>query len=154
MADHVGVYTQGDRWVSVAETGRDDMDRGAASSKVVAWTWRRSCRRACGRASSGCASLCALISLVMSDDTVSGWTGSPKAVQTRDHRGVTRAGAGILREPGGTGGHRADSGAGSMPRPDGREPSGRGAATRSARPHPQAGSFPQQRTHNDRDREN
>jgi hypothetical protein len=28
-----------------------------------------------------------------------------------------------------------------MPRPDGREPSGRGAATRSARPHLQAGRF-------------
>lgn len=37
-------------------------------------------------------------------------------------------------------GHSAGSGVGGMPRPDGREPSGRGAATRSARPHPQAGS--------------
>ena len=36
--------------------------------------------------------------------------------------------------------HRADSGVGGMPSPDGREPSGLGAATRSAGPHPQAGS--------------
>jgi hypothetical protein len=42
-------------------------------------------------------------------------------------------------EPG-RAGHRADSGAGGVPRPDGREPSGRGAATRSAGPHPKAGS--------------
>jgi hypothetical protein len=53
-----------------------------------------------------------------------------------------------------TAGHRADSGAGGLPRPDGREPSGRGAATRSAGPHAQAGSSPPQRTHEDRDREN
>ena len=45
-----------------------------------------------------------------------------------------------MPEPGGVGGHRADSGAGGMPSPDGREPSGLGAATRSAGPHPQAGS--------------
>jgi hypothetical protein len=38
------------------------------------------------------------------------------------------------------GGHRADSGVDGMPSPDGREPSGLGAATRSAGPHPQAGS--------------
>ena len=56
-------------------------------------------------------------------------------------------------QPGGFGGHRADSGAGGLPRPDGREPSGRGAATRSARPHPQAGS-PRRNAPDDRDREN
>jgi hypothetical protein len=58
---------------------------------------------------------------------------------TRDHRDSARAGAGLTPEPGGVGGHRADSGAGGMPSPDGRELSGPGAATRSAGPHPQAG---------------
>ena len=37
-------------------------------------------------------------------------------------------------------GQLADSGVGGLPRPPGRKPSGRGAATRSARPRPQAAS--------------
>jgi hypothetical protein len=67
------------------------------------------------------------------------------AGQVRTRERETTGGSVSWREKpclsrGGIGGHRADSGAGGMPRPDGREPSGRGAATRSARPHPQAGS--------------
>ena len=62
---------------------------------------------------------------------------SPNA-RPREHRSLE------LHENRGTnhsaGGHRADFGAGGLPRPAGREPSGRGAATRSARPHPQAGN--------------
>src|SRR5450759_250183 len=46
-------------------------------AKIVACTWRRSCRRACGRTPSGSLPLCLLISAVMSEKTVSGWTGSP-----------------------------------------------------------------------------
>ena len=45
-----------------------------------------------------------------------------------------------MPEPGGVGGHHTDSGAGGTPSPDGREPSGLGAATRSAGPHPQVSS--------------
>jgi hypothetical protein len=61
-------------------------------------------------------------------------------VRTREHRGIARA----AREPvhclGRIGGHGAVSRVGGQPRPAGREPSGRGAATRSARPPPQADS--------------
>jgi hypothetical protein len=47
-----------------------------------------------------------------------------------------------MPEPGEVGGHRIDSGAGGMPRPDGREPSGRGAATKPAAPLPAGSQFP------------
>jgi hypothetical protein len=59
---------------------------------------------------------------------------------TREHRGSARAGVRTEPVAGWGGGHGGDSGAGGLPRPAGREPSGRGAATRSAGPHPQAGS--------------
>jgi hypothetical protein len=58
--------------------------------------------------------------------------------------------AGTAPTPAGT----APTPAGGMPSPDGREPSGLGAATRSAGPHPQAGSSRSNARHGDRDREN
>jgi hypothetical protein len=74
--------------------------------------------------------------------------------RTREHRGVARA----AREPvqclGGIGGHGAVSGVGGQPRPAGREPSGRGAATRSARPPPQADSSGSNEPRCTRSREN
>ena len=85
------------------------------------------------------------------DNFLYGFKGTPSARQagrprpsstagTRDHRGRARAGAGTMPKPDWVGRHRADSGAGGMPSPAGREPSGLGAATRSAGPRPQAGS--------------
>jgi hypothetical protein len=60
--------------------------------------------------------------------------------EARAHRGIARSGLRTMPGPGGGSGQLADSGAGGMPLPDRREPSGRGAAARSGRPHPQAGS--------------
>ena len=67
----------------------------------------------------------------------------PSRVQTRKaraHRGVARGGVRDHATARRGRGQLADSGGGGLPRPDGREPSGRGAAIRSARPYPQAAS--------------
>jgi hypothetical protein len=55
-------------------------------------------------------------------------------------RGIARSGVRTIADAGRGRGQLAESGAGGLPRPPGRKPSGRGAATRSARPHPQAGT--------------
>ncbi len=58
----------------------------------------------------------------------------------RAHRGIARSGVKTMPEPGAVAGNSPTSGRRPPAPCRAREPSGRGAATRSARPHPQAGS--------------